>query len=476
MLHNLIDRESEWRFLEDTFKGKKGRFIVIYGRRRVGKSYLTSQFIDEKKGIYYLCSKGNEKEQLELLSNKFAGYFNDLSLTSRPFSKWHDFFTYITEKAKEKTIVLEFDEFPFLIAANPAITSIFQKYWDESLSKLDVYLILCGSSVSMMETEVLGYRSPLYGRRTGQWKLQPLRFKNVLDFFGENALLERIIEIYAITGGVPYYLVSLDLKKPAIENTMAFIAKKGSPLLEEGEALIREEFPEAMTYFSIMHGIAKGKTKQSDIANHVGIPATALTRYLKNLQRLGFIVRVNPVTEKERSKKSLYFISDNFMDFWFKFIYPNKSYIEEEDYGAVEKILRSEFDSYMGFVFEQICIQVLEELRKKGKINFDKIGSWWGAHRREGERKTDEIDIISLNEKTDSILFGECKWKNNVSPDAVLDDLKEKATSVEWRNSRREEYFAIFAKSFKNKHIRQENVFLFDLNDLEKILRPSLPA
>ena len=471
MVHNLIDRQSEWKFLEDAFEEKKAQLIVVYGRRRVGKSFLTSKFINEKKGMYYLCSKGNEKEQLELLSNKCSDYFNDPILRSRPFTKWHDFFTWISEKARERRVIIEFDEFPFLIAANTAIPSLFQKYWDEILSSSNVYLILCGSSISMMETEVLRYRSPLYGRRTGQWKLKPLRFKHVVEFFDKKIPLQYIIEIYAITGGMPFYLVNLNRTIPAIENALEYIAKKGRPLLEEGEALIKEELPDAMTYFSILHAVAQGQTKQSDIANHIGKPATALTRYLTNLQRLGFIEKRTPITEKEKSKKSLYFIMDNFLNFWFTFIYSNKSYIEEENYAKIEAVLKKEFTQYTSHIFESVCMQAMEELRKENKIDFDVIGAWWAAYRsEENERKTEELDIVALKNSKD-IFFGECKWKEEVAAESILNQLKEKVKRVNWHNESRKEYYLIFAKNFKEKKKLGENVFLFDINDLQKIFR-----
>jgi len=473
MSHKLIDRESEWRFLEDAFANKKAQLIVVYGRRRIGKSILTSTFINEKGGMYYLCSKGNEKEQFELLSNKLADHFNDPGLISRPFTKWQDLFTYVTQKSKEKRIVLEFDEFPFLITANPAIPSIFQKYWDEQLSSSNVYIVLCGSSIGMMESEVLGYRSPLYGRRTGQWKLMPLRFANVMEFFREGMDIEKIIEIYAVTGGVPFYLVNFDLQKSAIENVIRYIAKKGEPLLEEGEALIREELPEALTYFSILHAIAKGETKQNDISNHVGMPPTALTRYLTNLQRLGFIGKKTPVTETERSKKSLYFISDNFINFWFRFIYPNRSYIEEEDYRKIEVVLRKDFDTYMGRVFEDVCKQAMHELRRKGEADFDSLGGWWGAYRdtATNERKSAEIDIVGIKKTEKRIIFGECKWKDKADAAGILSEMREKTTFVEWNKHDRKETYMIFAKTFKERKDLGEDVRLFDLEDLREIFR-----
>lgn len=475
MEDSFVDREHEWAFLERASLEKRAQHIVIYGRRRVGKSFLTSRFISEKGGVYYLCSKGNEREQLELLSNRLADHFADEGLASRPFSKWHQFFEYIAKKSSGKRLFIEFDEFPFLIEANPAVPSIFQKYWDELLSKANIYLVLCGSSIGMMESKVLGYRSPLYGRRTGQWKLDQLGFKEVTEFFGRNATMAHMVEVYAVTGGMPFYLKAFHLEKTALENIMLSVARKGSPLSEEGEVLVREELPEAMTYFSILHAIARGETRQSDIANHVGVPATTLTRYLSNLQRLNLIERIIPVTEKERSKKALYIISDNFLRFWFRFIYPNMSYIEEENYPKLGEIIGKGFGSHVGRVFEGVCMQFILERRKMDNASFPTIGHWWGAYRDDetGERKAAEIDIVTLDEKSTEILFAECKWSNDVDAVEIARGLAKKAGFVDWNMGKRKESFAVFAKSFK-KRIEEfdgKKVQCFDLGDLEKVLR-----
>ncbi len=475
MENSFVDREHEWAFLERASLEKRAQHIVVYGRRRVGKSFLTSRFISEKGGLYYLCSKGNEREQLELLSSKLADHFRDEGLRSRPFSKWHQFFEYIAGKSSGKRLFIEFDEFPFLIEANPAVPSIFQKYWDELLSKANIYLILCGSSIGMMESKVLGYRSPLYGRRTGQWKLAPLGFKEVAEFFGRNSTMAHMVEIYAVTGGMPFYLKAFDLEKAALENIMLSVARKGSPLSEEGEVLVREELPEAMTYFSILHAIAGGETRQSDIANRVGVPATTLTRYLSNLQRLNLIERIIPVTEKERSKKALYIISDNFLRFWFRFIYPNRSYIEEENYSKLGEIIGKDLGSHVGRAFEGVCMQFILERRKTDNASFPIIGHWWGAYRDDetGERKAAEIDIVTLDEKSAEILFAECKWSNNVDAVEIVRGLAKKAGFVDWNMGKRKESFAVFAKSFKKRiaEFNGKKVHCFDLGDIEKVLR-----
>jgi len=308
MLHNveLIDREEETAFLEEAYEQNKSQLIVLYGRRRVGKTYLLQHFMKGKKHAYYLCTKGNEIEQIRLLSRMIGETFNDTALTLSPFSDWRSLFIYLYEKAQKEKLILAIDEFPYLINANSAITSIFQKYWDEYLSKTKTMLVLCGSSIAMMESEVLAHKSPLYGRRTGQWKVKPMSFENARKFFPEGASIEEAIRIYTITGGVPFYLADLDLGKTAAENILERIARKGKMLYEEGEFLLKEELRDPSTYFSVFEAISAGNTKQVEIANRIGMPSTTLPRYLSTLERLEYIEKIAPVTEHKRSKKTIY--------------------------------------------------------------------------------------------------------------------------------------------------------------------------
>lgn len=464
----FVDRERELEFLEEAYREARAQLIIIYGRRRVGKSYLLTHFKAGKPSVYYLCSKGNEAEQINFISRTFGEFFDDKALLLNPFDDWHSLFTYVYEKTKNKRIVWIIDEFPFLVNANPAITSIFQKYWDEYFSKTKIMFVLCGSSIGMMESETLAYRSPLYGRRTGQWKIEPLKFKDEMKFFPRKDL-EKIVEFCSITGGIPFYLVELDLRKTALENIEERIAKKGKVLYEEGEFLIKEELKEPTTYFSILNAIAAGKTRQTEVANAIGIPSTTISRYLSTLIKLGFIERLTPVTEKPRSKKALYRLSDNFLDFWFKFIYPSKGYIEADAREPIKRTL-SKFNLHVSKIFERVAAEALGELREKKLVfDFQKIGKWWGGYRdKSGARKVAEIDIIALKEQTKEILFVECKWRGGVDAKKVLEELREKSKFVDWNKNKRKEYYAIFAKSFERK-IGGEDVFYYDVKDIEKV-------
>jgi len=474
MLHNvwLIDREEETAFLEDAYAQNKSQLIVLYGRRRVGKTYLLQHFMKGKKHAYYLCTKGNEAEQIRLLSTMVGETFGDTALALSPFSDWRALFLYLHEKAQKEKFLFVIDEFPYLINANPAITSIFQKYWDEYLSKTKIMVVLCGSSIAMMESEVLAHKSPLYGRRTGQWKVKPLDFENALKFFPKGASIEEAVRIYAVTGGVPFYLAELDLSKSAAENILERIARKGRLLYEEGELLIKEELRDPSTYFSILEAVSSGNTKQAEIANRVGMRSTALPRYLSTLERLEYVQKITPVTEPKRSKKTIYKIKDNFMDFWFKFIYPNRSYIEENNYKKFKEILDAHFEKHVSFAFENICRDFLKRQNAKNLLPqyFTKLGTWYGYCRDEStnERKPVEIDTVALDEKHAEIIFAECKWQelSQKNAERLIAALKEKAAYVNWNLGKRKEYFAIFAKKLEGKEsLRKSGFFAWDLED-----------
>ena len=401
-----------------------------------------------------------------------AENMDDAAIAQSPFSDWRTLFMYLQSKISDEQFVLVIDEFPYLINANSAVTSIFQKYWDEYLSGTNIMLVLCGSSISMMEREVLAYKSPLYGRRTGQWKVEPMTFEESLDLFPKKTDIEEAVRIYSITGGIPFYLAELDLDKPAIDNILENVARKGRMLYEEGEFLIREELREPLTYFSILSALSAGNTKQTQIADNIGMASTALPRYLSTLERLGFIEKNTPVTDYSRSKKTVYRIKDHFVNFWFSFIYPYKSYIEEGNYLRYKEVLDRAFNKHVSFVFEDISRDLI---RKQGAANnlpfgFTKIGMWYGHYRDSatGMRKEIEIDIVALDDDTNTIAFVECKWKELSKKDAldVLEKLMDKSASVQWNNNNRTEYFGLIAKRIEGKDsLREKGFVVFDLDD-----------
>ena len=468
MLDKFIDREEEIEALNKRFAGKKAEFVVIYGKRRVGKTEIIKKFFEKIPHIYFLADKREIKDQLWEISQRVGEFFNDSIISKTGFNDWITLFEYL--KRKNEHFVFVIDEFPYLIDAERAITSLFQKGWDEYLSNSKIFLILCGSSISMMENEVLGYKSPLYGRRTGQMEIKPFGFKEVIKFFPHLSFKENI-EVFSVLGGVPAYLKQFDESKNLWENISENILKKDSFLYNEVEFILREELKEPRRYFSILKEIAMGRTKVNEIAQSMDIERNILSRYLSILEELKILKREIPITEEKgyKSRKGIYKIDDNYFKFWFKFVYPNKGYVEEGliDY-ILEKKIKPYFNAYVSFVFEEICKETLWLLNKEKKLPFmfDSIGSWW-----HGEN---EIDIVAFNKKNKSIIFSEVKWQEKKMGKDAYDDLLEKKEKVKWKYDDRKEYFIFFSKngftSSMKRIAEKENIRLYDLGDIREII------
>jgi AAA+ ATPase superfamily predicted ATPase len=433
---NFINRERELTFLNKSYKDKQSQFIVVYGKRRVGKTELIKQFFKSIPHIYFLADKAPEREQLKMLSEQVGLLFNDELLLSRGFGNWHDFFRYIKGKGR---LSITIDEFPFLIEANKAVPSIFQKGWDEELKDSEIFLVLLGSSIGMMETEVLGYKSPLFGRRTGQLLIESLSFWDSKKFFPGKSN-EEFMYTYAVLGGTPAYLPRFDSSADVWKNIRNNILLPEAYLFNEPEFILKEELREPRNYFSILRAISMGKTRASEIINETGFEKNVVGKYLSVLTDLRIIKREVPVIEKsfEKSKKGIYLINDNYFRFWFNFVFPNKSFIAEGevDYLIKNKV-RPKMDIFTSSAFEEVCRAFVKKGAGKD-MRFNNVGRWWS--------KDAEIDVVAINEDDNSILFGEAKWSTKKIGVDVLSDLKIKAPFVEWGKKNRKEFYALFSR------------------------------
>ncbi|MEM4707875.1 MAG: ATP-binding protein [Candidatus Anstonellales archaeon] len=284
----------------------------------------------------------------------------------------------------------------------------------------------------------------------------PLRFKFIKDFFpGYNA--KQLGEVYSILGGIPRYLEEFDSKLSIEENIKRKILDRTSFLYHEPFNLLFEEFRAPAPYASILSAITNGYVKFAEIAEFSKIQTYKLPKYLLILERVGLIEKEIPVTEKKlKAKTTRYKIKDNFYKFWFKFIFKNRSMLEQGLQKEVLNLVKQELNTYTSKSFEDVCKDFLLEMRM---FNLTKIGKWW--------HKDKEIDIVGLNERTREILFAECKWQERVNARIIFTELKEKARCVDWPSKK--QTYVIFAKSFKEK-FKEPGILLFDLKDMEKFL------
>ncbi len=455
----FVNRRRELQFLEEAYGKNTAQLLLLYGRRRIGKTELVKQFAKNKPHLYFLADERGDIFNIQELKKIMAVYLNDPLFEKAAIQDWVELFHEFAQRMPRKTLIA-IDEFPYLIKENKAIPSLFQKIWDLYLSKTDCMLILLGSSISVMETEVLGYHSPLYGRRTGQWKVEPLQFKELHAFFPYS--MEEQIACYAILDGIPLYLLQFNPEKDVIENMLTTVLRKGEFLYQEAEILLRQEVREPSHYFAILKAISFGMHSFGDIVHFSQLDKTIVSKYVENLQRIHIIEKEFPVTQHRETRNARYIFTDNYFHFWFHFVYPNKSLIEEDKQDILWKKIKEDFHLYVSTKFERLCRTSLYAVGEKLHFVPEKAGRWW--------HKEKEIDVVALNEQNNAILFAECKWQEHVSAQKVLHELREKAAFVDWNNNKRTEYYVIFAKSFKEKS-KESNVLLIDLIEMEKIMK-----
>ena len=324
----FVNRERELEFLEEEYKTERASFVVIYGRRRVGKTTLIKEFISDKPSVFFLATQETEKQNLKTLKDLIANFTqNDLLKKTSGFS-WDTLFTEFTRFKPAIKKVLVIDEFQYLGMTKRGFPSIFQKIWDEQLHNQNVMIIICGSIISMMKSQTLEYTSPLYGRRTGQINLGQIDFSHYHQFFKRDK--QDLIDYYSVTGGVPRYIEELKDEEDIYSGIQRKILSRESYLFEEPVFLLEKELKEVGSYFSILKAIAQGNHKLSRISSRIEVNQTSLSPYLATLIEMDILRRRVPVTETNpgKSKKGLYYIKDNFLAFWFRYCFPYQSYLE----------------------------------------------------------------------------------------------------------------------------------------------------
>lgn len=459
----FINRETELKALRDKHAKGSSQLIIIYGKRRVGKTELIKQFIKGKVAVYFLADKRTSLEQLRELGQIIGDMFNDDMLKSRGFENWLEVFNYIKKRKKGK-FIFAIDEYPYLVEADKSISSVFQKGWDESLKDAGIFLILSGSSVGMMESEALTYRAPLYGRRTGQILIKPLLFKEARQFFPKKGF-DECLSIYTIAGGMPAYILQWDPDLSVDDNIKEKVFLNTEFLYNEVEFILKEEFREPKNYLSILRAISWGKRKFGEIVNETGLEKSFLTKYLMTLERLQIIEREVPVTEDalHKSRKGLYTITDNFFRFWFQYVFPYKSDLEIRRYDEVLRKMRESFKMLEGWTYETVCRQMISDFRDE-LFTFERVGKWWEAEK--------EIDVVALNSQTKDILFGEAKWSEKQVGTNIYAELKGKAAHVDWKMASRKEHYILFSKSGFTKDMielaRKDGVHLIHKDKLVK--------
>lgn len=442
-------RDNELRDMNRRYIRGDFECLIVYGRRRVGKTALINEFCKNKPTVFFSALNASDKENLEALSK--AIYEKDHpGMDSAPvFQSFEAALDQITHIAEKERLVFVIDEYPYLAKANKSISSRLQHIIDHKWKNSQLYLILCGSSMSFMEYQVLGYESPLYGRRTGQYKIQALTYKE-MTAFNPTLTNEQQSLVYGITGGIPHYVNKLDVFDDVDEALKENLFNTSSYLFEEPENLLNQELREPAIYNSVITAIAGGASRSNEISTKVGIESAICAKYLKVLLDLGIIKKETPLTEKP-GKKTIYTIGDNFFRFWYRFVPQNTSSISA---GRIEQIyapvIKRHLSDYMGLVFEQMCREYLLRYATDLPIILSDIGQWWGTDPK--VKKEVQIDIVGSPVEGDEYIIGSCKYRGD--PIGV-DELELIHHYADVFGKGKKYHFYIFSKSGFTKGLQE---------------------
>ena len=461
----FLGREQELADLEELYALDQFQLFILYGRRRVGKTTLLNEFCKNKETIFYSAEQSNTKLNLDKFSELVFQHYKETALS--PFASWENALSYIYQRQNDRRLVLVFDEFPYLVRKNKVLLSTLQHMIDHTLKNSKLFIILCGSYMGFMEKEVLGAKSPIFGRRTGQLKLLPFDYRTSIRFM-DGVSPEDQLKLYGAFGGTALYLSQIQPKQSFEANIKKAFLRVTAYLYEEPLLLLRQEVQEPGVYNAVIEAIATGYTKSNEIATKIGEEPAKCLKYIHTLCELGILYKETPFGEKETARKTIYGISDLMFRFWYRYVFANRTLLET---GATEIVWKQkiapDYATYMGFVFEQVCRDYLLKQNLKGTlpILFTSIGRWWGSD--PVNRKAIEIDLIASDGK--QYIIGECKWRNEPIDVPVMKTLREKADV--FYAKREKTWYMFFSKSgFTDGAIREaqrcDDIILVDLQDM----------
>lgn len=423
----FVNREGELAWLEERHASGQAEFLVLYGRRRIGKSALLREFGRGKAHVYFVASQVREPDNLDQFREALAAARPDPLLDSLRFNSWDAALAYLTRLAEKERFVVVLDEFPYLCQDNPALPSLLQRWWDTAGKSSRLKLVLCGSQIGFMERDVLAERSPLFGRRTGQSQLGPLLPWDAARFLSDWSARDQLTA-FGIFGGVPAYLERVNPDETLKANLLREALRPQGFLYDEVHFLLRTELTQITTYLSILKAVAGGATRITEIASRAGIPATAASRYLTTLRELGLVRRDVPFTERhpEKSKRGLYFVADPFVGFWCRFILPHQSLIQAGQGATVwREFIRPQLDTHLGPAFEEVCRQyVLHRWAVTHGATPIRVGRVWAADH--------DLDVVAelADGRARPLLIGECKWWRSQVGANVLRELRDRAARL----------------------------------------------
>ena len=436
----FIGRQREISELERLYASDRFQCVVMYGRRRVGKTALISEFIKDKKTVYFTGQETSAKDNLESLSQSIFTLSNDFIASTPVFTGFNEALETVFNIAQNRRIILAIDEYPYLENSYPGISSLLQILIDKHKDSSKLFIILCGSSLSFMENQVFGHKSPLCGRRTAQFGILPFDFAQTKEYFANsNFNREDIALLFGITGGMPHYLSLMDKNFSVEANIKQHFLTTSGYFFEEPGTLIKQECCEPAPYNAIISAIASGASRLSVISSKVGMESDLCSNYITKLISIGIVKKEHPFKEST-SRKAIYTLDDGMFRFWYRFIPDNMALIRRGETDFIYEQILPQFPAYMSGVFEEICKQYLwqQNLAKELPFMFTDAGRWWGTDKRKNTEY--EIDIIAANRE--KAIFAECKWTNEHVGRKAIDALTGRSGLFNYSRK----YFYLFAK------------------------------
>jgi uncharacterized protein len=418
---NFFGRKQELKLLREAWQAERSAFIPIYGRRRIGKSELILHFMGDKPGLYFVGKRAPGGAQMKEFLEAAARVLNEPLLAQVRPTNWKDALQAVVERLPERTkFIIALDEFQWMAQASPELPSILQELWDRSWSRSgQILLILCGSYLGFMEREVLGPRSPLFGRRTAQIFLRPFNYIEAAAFHPDFSEIDQA-RIYAICGGIPAYLLSFEKNLSVEQNLIRHVLDDNAALAREPDFLLREELRDLIPYHAVLTTLAQGKSNPTQLAQATGLDVRSLNYFLTTLSEISYVQRLYPVTGTKPSVRSVrYAVDDPLLRFWFRFVFPHQSLIRLlGPERALAEIIQPELESYFGRCFERLCRESMTFLYlQEGVRTAFTVGEYWDSKV--------QIDVVGSREDNWTDL-GECKWGTIASLGSIAADLESK--------------------------------------------------
>ena len=360
----FIGRQNELAFLQELHDSEKPELYVLYGRRRVGKTELLQQFCQGRRAVYFQAAQVRPKDNLRAFRRALAEGLDDPLAEAVEFPDWTAALSYAAERAGDERLVLVLDEFPYLCETSKGLPSEFQRFWDTRGKTSSLMLVLCGSQISFMEKEVLAERSPLFGRRTAQRRLEALAPEATLAFFPRWSVADRVLA-YSILGGMPAYLRRFDDKRSLVENVLKETLRPEGYLFDEVQFLLRSELTNPATYNSILAAVAQDAQKVGEIALHVGVDSTTANKYLHVLRELRLVEREVPLTDPDplRSRRGVYRIADRFLAFHFRHLQPHLSLVHA---GRGSRVMEEYIQPDLDRLFDEARVEfILSHMKRE---------------------------------------------------------------------------------------------------------------